>query len=167
MEKRYLDVVQQEKGLLEKILTVFPGYRGYREKEVLRETDRLIRDTLFNDLRNAKAKLQNTYRPLALSNDPRAKEMEKLIMRLDSMAERIRHATYGYAPLMNVIQVNQKQILQLMSFDAMLAEKIEKIRKSIDDISQDPSKISEVDSCLTELEEVFSKRRDFMLGLGR
>jgi hypothetical protein len=49
----------------------------------------------------------------------------------------------------------------------MLAEKIEKIRKSIDDISQDPSKISEVDSCLTELEEVFSKRRDFMLGLGR
>jgi len=30
--------------LYEKLLMLFPGYKGYKEKELIRETDRVVRD---------------------------------------------------------------------------------------------------------------------------
>jgi hypothetical protein len=163
----YLGIVKEERGLLERILTIFPGYRGYREKEVLRETDKLIRDTLFNDLIDVKERLRGIYRSLVSSGSADAKEAEKLMMRLDSMAERIRHATYGYSPLMNVIKVDERHILSLMSFDAGLADCIVKVKNAVLSEKNVSKPLSDIDISLRELEETFNRRREFMMGLRR
>ena len=38
----YLKKVKRERGLLEKIMSYIPGYRGYKEKELRRESDRPV-----------------------------------------------------------------------------------------------------------------------------
>lgn len=174
MSEHYLDVVRKERSLLEKILTVFPGYRGYREKEVLRETDQLIRNTLFHDLKSVSRALREAYRSLAALSDriDDAKKVEKLWMRVDAYAERVRHAERGYAPLMNVIQVNEPHILRLMDFDARLAERIlilrkkaEKVKDNLQDKDLLSKDISDIEEVIAGLEEDFSKREEVMYGL--
>ena len=50
----YEDKIRGEMGLMEKIMRYIPGYRGYKEKEIRRESDRLIR--MESALRLQKAK---------------------------------------------------------------------------------------------------------------
>ncbi|MEM4717475.1 MAG: hypothetical protein QXE81_01790, partial [Desulfurococcaceae archaeon] len=41
-----------ELKLYEKLLMIFPGYRGYKEKELIRETDKIVREQLYRRLKN-------------------------------------------------------------------------------------------------------------------
>lgn len=45
---------REEMELMERILSYIPGYRGYKEKELHRESDRPVRMEAVNRLRAAK-----------------------------------------------------------------------------------------------------------------
>ncbi|MEM4694009.1 MAG: hypothetical protein QW655_05840, partial [Nitrososphaerota archaeon] len=51
---KHLDNVKKEMTLTEKILSYIPGYRGYKEKEIRRESDRLVRMEATNRLKEVK-----------------------------------------------------------------------------------------------------------------
>jgi hypothetical protein len=53
-EKDYLAKIKEERTLTEKIIGYIPGYRGYKEKELRRESDRLVRMDVVNRLKDAK-----------------------------------------------------------------------------------------------------------------
>lgn len=174
MSEDYFDVVKEERSLLEKVLTVFPGYRGYREKEVLRETNQIIRNTLFKNLKNVAELVKELYRDIMASQDriEDAKKTEKLWMRIDASAERIKHAERGYTPLLNVLRVEKEQLLRLMKFDAGLAEEISNLRSKVEELrskSQErdgfSAAILEVENALVRLENIFKMREEAMLGL--
>ncbi|OYT66023.1 hypothetical protein B6U74_01955 [Candidatus Bathyarchaeota archaeon ex4484_205] len=169
LKETYLKKVKSERSLLEKIMTVFPGYRGYREKEMLRETDKLIRDELIKELKAAKEQLFDIERDFISDKDMRtAKRIEKLLMRVDTMTEKIRHATYGYAPRLNVIEVREKQLLKLMEFDANLATLITALRNEIDNFPPEDDgrkSIVSIGRILRKLEREYEKRDKYMLGL--
>jgi len=51
-------------GLLEKIELIIPGFRGYKEKELRRESDKLVRNQIYQRLYEAEALVKDTYRDL-------------------------------------------------------------------------------------------------------
>ena len=57
----YLGKVKGERGLLEKIMGYVPGYKGYKEKELRRESDRLVRMETVNRLKAAKTAFRRTF----------------------------------------------------------------------------------------------------------
>ena len=51
-------------GLLEKIELIIPGFRGYKEKELRRESDKVVRNQIYQRLYEAEALVKDTYRDL-------------------------------------------------------------------------------------------------------
>lgn len=168
------DLVRRKRTLTEKILSVFPGYKGYKEKELMRETAELVRDVTFRSLKDVSERVRRLYRQgvagFGLSEEVRM--LEKLSMRTDALAERVRHATYGYTPFMYVLQVDEEALLRLMEFDASLADYIKGLEESVKNVEEElsPGKLSKesikkVENAISMLEDTLDKRREALLGL--
>jgi hypothetical protein len=125
-----------DRTLLEKIFSIFPGYRGYKNREVLRETDKIIREKLFREIKDAAEGLRDLYRSAVNYQEDMevARELEKLLYICDSLAEKIRHAPYGYKPHFNVVRINEDDLYNLMKYDASLASDILSLRNIIDEV---------------------------------
>ena len=59
-----VEKVKEERSLSEKILSYIPGYSGYKEKELRRETDKLVRDQAVMKLKDAKVALNESIREM-------------------------------------------------------------------------------------------------------
>src|SRR5213083_3468858 len=60
----YFDRVKSQTGILEKIELLVPGFHGYKEKEMRRESDKLIRNQIYQKLSDAEAQAKDIYRAL-------------------------------------------------------------------------------------------------------
>ena len=95
-KKGMYEKAKGEMRLTERILAELPGFRGYKEKELRRESDRLIRNHIYERLTIARRDLKETFQKLS---DNKMQEvltdMDRFIMRFDRVAEKINHASYG------------------------------------------------------------------------
>ncbi len=166
--------VKDKRTLTERILQEFPGYRGYKKKELARETDKLIRDALFESMKEVSEGIRTIYRraldSFGLTREVRL--LERLSMKSDALAERIRHATHGYSPLMNVLKVDEEALTKLMEFDAGLADGINKLKDNVGSVEQEmstskviPESIQEIEHKLSGLEMTFNRRDETLIGL--
>ena len=94
------DFYSEAKGqmrLSERIVAAIPGYRGYKEKELRRESDKLLRNHLYLKLNTAEKDLKNVFQKLS---DKRyfdvLTSMDRVVARMDRLVEKINHANYGF-----------------------------------------------------------------------
>jgi len=147
--------------LYEKLMMLFPGYRGYKEKELVRETDRVVRDELHRRLKKCVNGLKNYYSNTVSStvSMPLAERLEKLIYKIDSLAERTMHAPYGYRPLFHVIKVDEEVLNKMLEHDLKLGEIAETLEKAA---SNPPSSITDAEKFLENIERL-AKEYEAML----
>jgi len=145
--------LSKELRLYEKLLMVFPGYRGYKEKELVRETDRIVRDELYKKLKKSVGDLKTFYSTLVSSSGstPLSERVEKLVYKLDSLAERTRHAPYGYRPLFHVAKVGEEVLDKMLEHDLKLGETAEALNKAT---SNQPLSLLEVENYLAGIEKL-------------
>jgi hypothetical protein len=165
--KDYLGKVRGERGLLEKIMGYIPGYRGYKEKELRRESDRLVRMEAVNRLKAAKTAFRRTFaNPSAvqkLSGDDTYR-FDAFNSRLDRVTQRIDRAVAGYAGMFDAIKVKENKLDSVIQHDLSLIERAESIKADVEKtVSIEPgtdewrtamdalvSKIEELDSLVNE-----------------
>lgn len=124
---------QPELRFYEKLLMIFPGYRGYKEKELIRETDKIVREHLYRKLRFALDTLRAAYVELVSRNKlAEASELERLIYYVDSLASKTRHAPHGYRPLFHVVKVDERDLRRLLEHDLSLGETVDKLNKALE-----------------------------------
>ncbi|MBN1357376.1 hypothetical protein JW988_01270 [Candidatus Bathyarchaeota archaeon] len=134
-EKDYLGKVKGERSLLEKIMGYVPGYRGYKEKELRRESDRLIRMEVVNRLKSAKTAFRRTFaNPLLvqkLSGDDTFR-FDALNSRLDRVTQRIDRAVAGYAGMFDAIKVKEDKLDSVLKHDLSLIERAESVKADVE-----------------------------------
>jgi hypothetical protein len=134
-EKDYLGKVKGERSLLEKIMGYIPGYRGYKEKELRRESDRLIRMEVVNRLKAAKTAFRRTFaNPLLvqkLSGDDTFR-FDALNYRLDRVTQRIDRAVAGYAGMFDAIKVKEDKLDSVLKHDLSLIEQAESVKADVE-----------------------------------
>jgi hypothetical protein len=135
--KDYLGKVRGERSLLEKIMGYIPGYRGYKEKELRRESDRLVRTDAVNRLKTAKTTFRRRFADpnvvQKLSSEGPAK-FDALTYRLDRVTQRIDRAVAGYAGMFDAIKVKEDKLDSVIQHDLLLIEKADAIRIDTDKI---------------------------------
>lgn len=142
--------------LYEKLLMIFPGYRGYKEKELIRETDRIVREELYRGLKRSVGDLRSLYFTAISSNYPQPlyERIERLIYRLDSLAEKTRHAPYGYRPLFHIFKVDEEVLTKMLEHDLKLGETVRNLNNAT---SKRPSSVEEVEKLIVEVEGVINE----------
>ena len=174
-EEKTYEKVKGEMRLSERILAELPGFRGYKEKEIRRESDKIIRNHLYRKLNQAKEDLRRVFQKLS---DYRRYEfltdMDRLMARLGRIAEKINHASYGYAGFFDAVKVEEPDLDRMIKFDAELLDDVEEIVKVSSAFKADieASKfdtagkhIEKVGGLIETLEKTFDERSEVILGV--
>ncbi|MFB0543210.1 MAG: hypothetical protein ACETVR_00365 [Candidatus Bathyarchaeia archaeon] len=165
---------EEERRLSERILSAIPGFKGYKEKELRRESDRLIRNHLYRRLREAEDILKKFFQSLS---DKRLygslEDMDRLVMEFDRVKARIDHASYGYTGFYDVIKIDEEDLEGMLYFDSNLVKAVEEISGRVKALKEvKPEEVEEVRKHLEavrdglgKLEETFNEREEKILGV--
>jgi len=174
-KKGMYEKAKEEMRLSERILAELPGFRGYKEKELRRESDKLIRNHLYLRLTEARKDLKEIFQKLS---DSRLLEvltdMDRFIMRFDRISEKINHASYGYAGFFNIVKVEEEKLDKMIEFDTGLLDDVDKIVEETTAFKKEVMKqsfeklrehIQNLSDMVEELEETFSGREEVIMGV--
>ena len=116
-----LDKARAGQNFLEQIANAIPGFKGYREKELRRDADRLQREHLAGQLEQCKKTLDQVSRDISRSGSLDAmNDVESARKKLDKAVARIRYADRGYAGFFDAIKVNEDVLDRVYRFDLQL-----------------------------------------------
>lgn len=157
---------------LEEMAKDLPGYKGYKDKEVRRQADKLIRMKVARGFEEQRGRLNSIAMQLADAGRLRVLlTVDRSLMRLQFLIDRLKTASYGYAGLFDAIKVKEAELDALYEYDAALLDDVEKVRMLIDavDAAEDDDQVTkagnELLAALEEINETFSKRQDVILEL--
>jgi hypothetical protein len=172
------DVYSDVKGqmrLSERIAAFIPGFRGYKEKELRRESDKLLRNHLYLKMSTEKTDLREISQKLA---DRRyfdvLSDMDRLLAKMDRVVEKINHASYGYSGFFDAVKVKEENLDNMINFDNKLLEGINALTTEIDAFKADlasgvttnlKTRVQNVTDKLEILEDTFDKRDEVILGV--
>jgi hypothetical protein len=172
-KKDFYEKAKRQMRLSERILAAIPGFRGYKEKELRRESDRLIRNHLYRRLSEAKSDLKDVFQKLS---DRRLFEvltdMDRLVAKFDRVAEKVNHASYGYTGFFNIVKIEEANLDRMIDFDNQLVDGVEKIVTEVEafksevmkqEIKKAKEHIQHLVETLEAFEETFDKRGEAIL----
>lgn len=155
-------------GTIDRMLDSIPGYAGYRDKERRRDSDRVIRENLAREYGQLAERLGRLATTLADERKIMAiPVVDKPYKRLTSFIDRVRTASYGYAPLFSEASVDADALDQVALFDRALADQKETLSEQIADLEKTSpddasfkSLASEIVETIDGLHERFDKRHE-------
>jgi hypothetical protein len=172
------DVYSEAKSqmrLSERIAAFLPGFRGYKEKELRRESDRLIRNHLYLKLSTAKSDLKSIFQKLS---DRRyldvLADMDRLVAKMDRVVEKVNHASYGYTGFYDVVKVKEESLDRMIDFDNKLLDGIDSLAADVNTFKAElasgetknlKERIQNITDKLESFEETFDKREEVILGV--
>lgn len=172
------DVYAQGKSqmrLSERIAAALPGFRGYKEKELRRESDKLIRNHLYLKLSKDKDNVRSISQKLA---DKRymdvLPDVDRLVAKMDRITEKVNHASYGYSGFFDIVKIKEENLDRMIAYDNQLIESVNVLTDSIDavktqlmggDYTNLKDKIQGMSDKLELLEDSFDKRQEIIVGV--
>jgi DNA repair ATPase RecN len=152
-----------------------PGFRGYKTREQRREADRIVRDYIYRVLESSRDNLMTAFEGL---NESKVSElmqpMNKLVAKLDRVAEKINHASYGYSGFFDSIKIDEPQLNDMLAYDTQLMDLARKFsdatssfRDSVSEGNLESARSTEktLESSVRGLEEAFDHRRAVIEGV--
>jgi hypothetical protein len=174
-KKQIYEKAKGQMRLSERILAAIPGFRGYKEKELRRESDKLIRNHLYRKLSEAKDDLKHVYQKLS---DRRLFEvltdMDRLVAKFDRISWTVNRASYGYAGFFNIVKVKEEGLDRMIEFDSRLIDDVEKIGKEVDAFKAEILKnrfdkakehIQRLEAAVEAFEDKFNERGETIFGV--
>ncbi|PKO21588.1 MAG: hypothetical protein CVU38_13955 [Chloroflexi bacterium HGW-Chloroflexi-1] len=167
-----VDTAKDEMGWVERVLSKVPGLKGYKEKELRREADKSVRDSLARRLEARRRKITALQSELLSSGGLLwMDDVEKVVGRLQLLIDRIKTASYGYAPLFDSEKVKEEQLDKLVQFDESLLSEVTRLDEAISTLEQAVAAnenvkqaIAGVGDLLSALNETFGRREEAIRG---
>jgi len=143
---------------VEELVKDIPGYKGYKDKEVRREADKLIRLKVARGLQEQRRRLNSIE--VRLVNAGRLGVLlvlDRSLMRLQLLIDRLKTASYGYAGLFDAIKVREEELDALYDYDVALLDNVGQVKTLIDAVAaaEEDDELTKAGSTLLEaLEEM-------------
>lgn len=131
-EHETIEKVKRKRGLLSKIQDFF--LLGYSTREDLRELDKQLRVSYYDDLRAIRHKWEDLYLDILDARvDFPTRDLKRVIQVLDRVIEKIRHADYGYAGLFDRKgNINETELARVFNYDQSLGSDVEAMVAAVD-----------------------------------
>jgi len=170
----HLATVESSLGGFEKLMRKIPGYHGYKEKELRREADKLLRLELasqFDDQRKRLAELQHEL--ISQAKIEFIDDLERAVMKLQLLIDRVKTASYGYAGLFDAVKVKEEQLDALYEFDNKMLDFVDDVASDIDRVASAisgnegiGSAISALVGTVADANQAFGHREEAILQAG-
>ena len=165
------ETVTEAMGGLEKLLAKVPGYSGYKEKEMRREADKLLREQLARQFEEQRRRIPGLQMQLISSGQiGLLDDLESGAMKLQFLIDRLKTASYGYAGFFDAIKVKEAQLDALYEFDSALMDEVPGVAAGIYKVSEAiaakegvAAAIADLVSTIQDINDTFSRRQDVIL----
>ncbi|KYK29598.1 MAG: hypothetical protein AYK23_01670 [Candidatus Proteinoplasmatales archaeon SG8-5] len=171
----FREKVKDDRGLLKKIELAIPGFRGYRKREDLRIADRLLREELANGLGHAATAVEEARNALAKRKElDLLEDMAKLVIRINTSVERIKHAEQGYTGVSPDYRIEEHELNRMYEWDLGLLDDIQTLKAISTGLQANASSMpvaemsKEIEGALTSLasfDQLFDSRREAFANL--
>lgn len=164
----FREVVEGAKGGFEELVGKVPGYKGYKDKELRRQADKLLRGKIADELdaqrrRLAEQQMELIHAGLIEYTD----DLDRAVIKIQTLVDRVRTASYGYRGFFDAVKVKEEQLDALYAFDTELLTGVPAIASGIDSVSTSiesgesiPQTIKALVKTATQMNEQFSKREE-------
>ena len=146
-----MERVQADEKPLERLMLIIPGYRGYKLREERREADRIVRDYIYRALEHSRDDLMGCFQSLS---DTKVSEliepMNRLIARIDTIAEKINRGSYGYSGFFDSIKVNEPELDNMLAYDTQMMDLVRKINDATTSFKTDLTQGKLVNARITQ-----------------
>jgi hypothetical protein len=153
--------------IFKKIGSKIPGFKGYVERQNRRDSDKLIRDTIYRRFREHESRISDLQVEFINSGEiSYTDDLEKAALRLRTFADRVRTAPRGYSSLFEAVKINENELAQLYEYDAALLDKSEEVGHAIDNIQSSlgtdglPAAIRNLQTISKECVKAYERRQE-------
>jgi hypothetical protein len=123
---------QGQRNLLERLGAKIPGYRGYQDRELRRDVDKLQREHLAAELGRLKGLLANRARDYTDAGQLGAlAAFGRLDRQLDGLQQTIRFSDYGASGLFDPVKINEPELERLYAFDLGIVDDLAAVEQAI------------------------------------
>jgi len=130
------ETVQGDLRGLEKLMAKLPGFKGYKQKELRREADKLLRMEVAAKLDEQRKRVADLQMQLITGGQIEwLDDLERAVMKLQLLIDRIRTASYGYAGLFDAVKVKEDELDALYDFDNRMLDSVAEIATAVDKVT--------------------------------
>jgi hypothetical protein len=123
---------QGRRNLLERLGAKIPGYRGFQDRELRRDVDKLQREHLAGELGRLKALLTARARDYTDSGQLAAlAAFSRLDRQIDGLQQAIRFSDYGASGLFDPVKIDEPELERLYAFDLGIVDDLGAVEQAI------------------------------------
>ena len=158
------DEAKAQRNWLERLGEKIPGFRGFQDRELRREVDKMQREYLAGSIADLKGVVRDRARSYTDAAQIGSLHLfDRLDRRLDGLSQAIRFSDYGVTCFFDVEKIGEGELEKVYEFDLSLLGEIEDLTGALSAIPSpgqgDPEAGVEVAlQRLSELEEKWSGR---------
>ena len=167
---QYFDKVSKDMDPIKKILAKIPGFGGYIERQARRDSDKLIRDTIFKRFRELEGRVSGLQREFIKHGEIiYVDDLEATAIKLRTFADRTRTATRGYSSLFEATKINEAELERLYEYDAAMLDLADEVERAIDNVHASvgtdglPASLRHLESTAQKAIEAFTRRDEVVL----
>lgn len=165
-----LGKVTEGQDLIGKIRNFLSGFVGYVKREDRREADKLLREDLAARYRQLWSRISEVQRQLVGQGQlDWVDDLEAAALKLQTFADRIQRAAYGYAGFFDALRVNEPELAKLYQYDLTLLENTQKLSDAIDNVQASvgtdgmPAAVRHLTTLGQESIDAFDRREQVLL----
>jgi hypothetical protein len=169
------DTISNNLGGFESLMAKIPGYKGYKEKEMRREADTLLRQHLAAQYGAQLSRATDVAAQMLTGPGiSHLVEMDKGNTRLQTFIDKIKTAGQGYAGLFDAIKVKEDELDKLYDFDNQMLAQVDSVAAAIDSLQTaldggDANAIAPAvrgyGKAVSDASAQFDQRRDVLTGM--
>ena len=133
MSDQFVEKAKDNMGTIERLLKGLPIIRGYVDKELRREADYRLRQTIAGALESEKQRMYDLQKKLLKGGGLLyMDDLDNAVTRLQKLADRVKTASYGFAGLLDAVKIQEDQLNALHRFDVGLAARTYEVQQAVD-----------------------------------
>jgi len=135
LKDQIFGAVSGDMDIFKKIASKIPGFKGYVERQARRDSDKLLRDTIFNRFRELEGRVSALQTEFIEAGDiGYVDNLEKSAIKLRTFADRVRTAPRGYSSLFEAVKINEEELARLYEYDNTLLTLGDEVSRAIDNV---------------------------------
>lgn len=157
-----------QRNIVERIASAIPGFAGYLERETRRDVDKLQRDFCADKLFAQKTPIKRVLDDLVTAGEiDGIAPFDKLMNRIDRVAQRIKNADRGYSGLFATVKVDEDDLMRVYEYDLSLAEAVTEVAHKVAEMDADDraklmGKVKETIELVDRVDSFFAKREEIL-----
>ena len=165
------DRIKGDQSSLELLADWIPGFKGYREQELRRDADRMVREHLVSLLAEVHGKIRRATGDLAkAARLKQIGQLDSLGKRLEKLTDMLRYADAGYTGWFAAVKVKEADLDRLYEYDVSLKQFIADLDAAVTELvalpdDQMADALGKANGALDELDHMIKNREQVAMNL--